>query len=50
MACGTPVVTCKNSSLIEVGGDTAFYTDPDDLEQMADYMCNLKQVTMTLMN
>ncbi len=38
MACGTPVVTCKNSSLYEVGGDAALYVDPDDIEGMADYM------------
>lgn len=38
MACGTPVVTCKNSSLIEVGGDVALYTESEDIEEMADYM------------
>ncbi len=38
MACGTPVVTCRNSSLEEVGGKMAFYTDPDDLSLMARYM------------
>lgn len=38
MACGTPVVTCNNSSLREVGGDAALYVDPDDIEGMASYM------------
>lgn len=38
MACGTPVVTCRNSSLAEVGGDLAYYVDPDDVEGMAKYM------------
>ena len=38
MACGTPVVTCDNSSLREVGGDAAFYVDPDDVQGMAAYM------------
>ncbi len=27
MACGTPVVTCRNSSLEEVGGNAAIYID-----------------------
>mgnify|MGYP001399077425 CR=1 FL=1 len=27
MACGTPVVTCRNSSLTEVGGEAAIYID-----------------------
>lgn len=38
MACGTPVVTCKNSSLAEVGGEAAIYVDPDGLDQMSDIM------------
>ena len=38
MACGTPVVTCRNSSLGEVGGAAALYVDPDDIDGMADLM------------
>lgn len=38
MACGTPVVTCENSSLKELGQDVALYTKPEDLECMAQYM------------
>lgn len=38
MACGTPVVTCNNSSLPEVGGTAAFYVDADDIDAMAQYM------------
>ena len=34
MACGCPVITCRNSSLPEVGGDAALYVDPDDVEGM----------------
>lgn len=30
MSCGTPVITSNNSSLPEVGGDTAIYVDPLD--------------------
>lgn len=46
MACGTPVVTCRNSSLEEVGGDVAFYVDPDDIESMARYMENFENETL----
>ncbi|NTV16613.1 MAG: glycosyltransferase family 4 protein [Chlorobiaceae bacterium] len=38
MACGTPVVTCRNSSLSEVGGEAAVYVEPDDVNTMADLM------------
>jgi glycosyltransferase involved in cell wall biosynthesis len=38
MACGTPVVTSRKSSLSEVGGDTAFYSSPEDMDQLEDYM------------
>lgn len=38
MACGTPVVTCRNSSLSEVGGEAALYVDPDDIDAMSDLM------------
>lgn len=38
MACGTQVVTCRNSSLPEVGGDVAIYVDPDDIGAMAHVM------------
>lgn len=38
MACGTPVVTCSNSSLKEVGGDAALYVEPDDIDVMTDIM------------
>ena len=46
MACGTPVVTCQNSSLPEVGGDAAFYVDPDDMEALCDYMEQFEQQTL----
>ena len=38
MVSGTPVVTCANSSLTEVGGDAAIYVDPDDFEAMKVWM------------
>lgn len=43
MACGTPVVTCRNSSLPEVGGDAALYVDPDDTNAMLTYMERFEQ-------
>jgi len=32
MACGCPVITRRNSSLEEVGGDVALYIEDDSLE------------------
>lgn len=34
MACSCPVITCSNSSIVEVGGDAVIYVDPDDPEDM----------------
>jgi len=42
MACGTPVVTCNNSSLSEVGQDVALYTEPEDIEHISEYMFNFE--------
>lgn len=42
MASGTPVVTCRNSSLEEVGGNAAIYVDPEDIEAMADWMAQFE--------
>jgi len=36
MACGTPVVASNGSSLPEIGGDAALYSDPLDVEGMAE--------------
>ena len=41
MACGCPVITCANSSLLEVGGEAAIYVDPDDPAGMADALVAL---------
>ncbi|GAB6048161.1 glycosyltransferase family 1 protein [Methyloparacoccus murrellii] len=38
LACGTPVVTCRNSSLPEVGRDAALYVDPDGVDDLCDLM------------
>jgi glycosyltransferase involved in cell wall biosynthesis len=36
LACGTRVLTSSTSSLPEVAGDAAFYTDPTDAGKIAD--------------
>jgi glycosyltransferase involved in cell wall biosynthesis len=35
MACGTPVVSSRTSSLPEVGGEAARYFDPQNVDDMA---------------
>jgi glycosyltransferase involved in cell wall biosynthesis len=35
MACGTPVISSRSSSLPELGGEAACYFDPYDVEEMA---------------
>lgn len=41
MQCGTPVITCHNSSLPEVGGDVALYVPETDAKKMAHVMGDL---------
>lgn len=38
MACGTPVITCRNSSLSEIGLDLATYVKERDVDELADCM------------
>ncbi len=38
MACGTPVILCRASSLPEIGGDTTWYFDPGDDVALAKEM------------
>lgn len=37
MACGTPIVTCRNSSLDEIAGDAAIYLE----EPISNSLCNV---------
>lgn len=37
-ACGTPVMTCNNSSLSEVGGDLAVFVGEDNVDEMTQAM------------
>ena len=41
MACGTPAIVCRNSSLPEVVGDAALYVDENDPTDMADAIMKL---------
>jgi glycosyltransferase involved in cell wall biosynthesis len=43
MACGTPVVASRASSLPEIGGEAALYFDPYDVEDMAEAVGRLWQ-------
>lgn len=43
MACGTPVILAKNSSLIEVGGDAALFFPTYDAEALAAQMNRVEQ-------
>lgn len=42
MACGTPVIASRASSLPEVGGDAALYAPPDDVDAWA---AGLRRIT-----
>lgn len=47
MACGTPVITSRLSSMPEVGGEAAFYIDPLSVDEIAsgiDRITNDKKV------
>ena len=41
MACGTPVVVSRMSSLPEVAGDAAFYVDPCDTDALSQALVTL---------
>jgi len=42
MACGCPVVTCRNSSIPEVAGDAAVYVSEDDPAELAEAIRSLQ--------
>ena len=43
MACGCPVITCANGSIPEVAGDAAIYVNDDDVEGMANAICEVQK-------
>lgn len=42
MACGCPVITCRNSSIIEVAGEAVLYVNPFDPQELADALEQVK--------
>jgi glycosyltransferase involved in cell wall biosynthesis len=43
MACGCPVITCPNASLPEVAGEAAIYVNDDDVNSLADALCEVQK-------
>jgi glycosyltransferase involved in cell wall biosynthesis len=43
MACSCPAITCRNSSIPEVGGEAVVYVDPDSVEQMHQALLEVQQ-------
>lgn len=37
-ACGTPIMTCRNTCLEEIGQDVAIYVGEDNIDEMCDVM------------
>lgn len=43
LACHTPVITCSNSSLKELGADLAIYTSENDIGELANHLSTVFQ-------
>lgn len=43
IACGCPVITCPNASIPEVAGKAALYVQDDDVEEMANALCEVQK-------
>lgn len=41
MACGTPVVAARSSSIPEAGGEAALYFDPQDVDTLARHLSDI---------
>jgi len=46
MACGCPVITTPNASLPEVGGEAVIYVKDDDIEGMANALCDVQKPSL----
>ncbi|MCC3529438.1 MAG: class I SAM-dependent methyltransferase [Microcoleus sp. PH2017_22_RUC_O_B] len=46
IACACPVITCPNSSLPEVAGAAALYVNDDDIDGLADALCEVQKPTV----
>ncbi|BAT55078.1 Glycosyl transferase, group 1 [Nostoc sp. NIES-3756] len=45
MACGCPVITCPNASIPEVAGEAAIYIKDDDIDGLANALCEVQKPT-----
>ena len=43
IACACPVITCPNSSIPEVAGAAALYVNDDDVDGLADALCEVQK-------
>nr|WP_198288365.1 glycosyltransferase [Chamaesiphon minutus] len=43
MASGCPVITCPNASIPEVGGEAVIYVFDDDIDGMAEALCEVQK-------
>lgn len=43
MACACPVITCPNASIPEVAGEAAIYVDDDDVDGLANVLCDVQK-------
>lgn len=43
MACGCPVITCRNASIPEVAGDAAIYVQDHDVDGLVDALCEVQK-------
>lgn len=43
LACGCPVITCPNASIPEVAGEAALYVNWDDVNGMANALCDVQK-------
>jgi len=46
MACGCPVITCPNASIPEVAGEAALYVFDQDIDGMAEALCEVQKPTV----
>jgi glycosyltransferase involved in cell wall biosynthesis len=46
ITCGCPVITCSNSSLPEVAGEAALYVKDDDVDGLANALCEVQKPTV----
>lgn len=46
IACGCPVITCPNASIPEVAGEAALYVNDQDVDELADALCEVQKPTV----